>query len=1376
MKRGSRSFVVAVAIAASLLTARPTLAEPLPRERVPAPLQPWVDWVLQDHEDAECPVLQESGDPRRCAWPASLALDLGTAGGHFTQVWRLHRDGWIALPGDDSHWPLDVKVDGKPAVVVPHEDRPSIRLPKGRHEVAGSFAWSELPEVMAIPGDTALVRVTLDGKEVPFPKREPENQIWLTSRSAAESEESRLEVHVDRKITDEIPLELVTRIELRVSGKNRETLLARALPDGFVPTGLESPLPARLEADGRVRVQLRAGVHVLEVRARHDGPATALTLAAAEGPWAGEEVWAFESRNDLRLVSIEDVPSVDPQQTQLPDEWRAFPAYLMRPGSTMKLDEKRRGDADPPPDQLTLQRSWWLDFDGGGYTISDRITGSLGRSWRLDMPAPIVLGRVAVDGQDQLITKGAGAGAAGVEIRQGALNLEADSRIPSAPGRVPAVGWSEDFHQVSGQLYLPPGWRLFHASGVDDVSSTWVAQWSLLDLFLVLVIALAAGQIWGRAWGAVALVTLGLTYLEAGAPRMLWVALLAGEALIPLLPAGRVLATIRAYRGAVLVGLVVVVIPFMVEQVRFGMYPGLESPGGDAGMFGRIAGVATESMVLPQSMPAPAPPPMPMEVPKALARRPMRGGEGKVARMEEAVGGALADSVSIPEARPKDLRDLDEKALVSTGPGLPRWQWRMVTLGWRGPVEHSQQVSFWLLSPFVNFLLALLRVGLLGVLMLRALGAMFTIPRAPAPRVAATAAALLFGVVALAPPARAADYPPQDLLNELQKRLLAPHDCDPSCASSGRVQLETSGTGLVVRIEIDAAADTAVALPGGAQSWSPAKVMVDGASADALARDDGGTLWLALSAGKHQVVLDGPLPRLDAVDLPLPLRPHHVEAHLTGWSLEGVQDDGTPEDSLRLVRERKADAHEETLQPTELPPFSRVEREIRLGLVWEIDTVLTRLTPTGTALTAEVPLLPGESVTTPNLRIDGGKAILVLAPGATEARWHSVLKEAPALTLASAKGQPWTEVWRLDAGALWHVEPTGIPPIHAQEAAGRRVREWRPWPGESVSLAITRPEGFPGQTSTIDHTALEVSPGLRSTDATLTVELRSSRGGQHTFTLPEGAALHQVAINGATQPIRQEKRSVTVPVAPGSQTITLAWRSFDGIAMRISSPAVSVGAPSVNADTTIQMPADRWTLAVGGGRLGPAVLFWSFLFVLVLVAAALGRVTLTPLRTLDWFLLGIGLTQTSIWVALAVAGWLLVLGWRRAHGEAITNRRFDLVQILLALWTLAALAGLFGAIQQGLLGEPDMQIAGNGSSAYVLRWYHDHAASELPRAWVISVPLLVYRLAMLAWALWIARALLSWLRWGWDAYSSGGLWRPWRRAAASAAAASPPIG
>ena len=70
-----------------------------------------------------------------------------------------------------------------------------------------------------------------------------------------------------------------------------------------------------------------------------------------------------------------------------------------------------------------------------------------------------------------------------------------------------------------------------------------------------------------------------------------------------------------------------------------------------------------------------------------------------------------------------------------------------------------------------------------------------------------------------------------------------------------------------------------------------------------------------------------------------------------------------------------------------------------------------------------------------------------------------------------------------------------------------------------------------------------------------------------------------------------------------------------------------------------------------------------------------------------------------------------------------------------------------------------MQVAGNDSSAYNLRWYADRIGWTLPRPWVVSLPLGVYRLAMLAWALWLAHALLGWLTWGWERFSTGGLWK-----------------
>jgi hypothetical protein len=181
------------------------------------------------------------------------------------------------------------------------------------------------------------------------------------------------------------------------------------------------------------------------------------------------------------------------------------------------------------------------------------------------------------------------------------------------------------------------------------------------------------------------------------------------------------------------------------------------------------------------------------------------------------------------------------------------------------------------------------------------------------------------------------------------------------------------------------------------------------------------------------------------------------------------------------------------------------------------------------------------------------------------------------------------------------------------------------------------------------------------------------------------------------------------------------------------------------------------------------VLFWPLLVVFALLALGLGKIDLTPLRFRHWLLLGLGLTQVPIPAAALVVAWLLVLGWRRESGTQVPGRWFDLLQVGVAGLTVLALAVLFYSIQRGLLGLPEMQIAGNGSSSQLLRWYQDRVGNALPQPWVLSVPLLVYRLAMLAWALWLAQAIVRWLRWGWSCFSADELWRPLRGGASAKA-------
>ncbi len=62
------------------------------------------------------------------------------------------------------------------------------------------------------------------------------------------------------------------------------------------------------------------------------------------------------------------------------------------------------------------------------------------------------------------------------------------------------------------------------------------------------------------------------------------------------------------------------------------------------------------------------------------------------------------------------------------------------------------------------------------------------------------------------------------------------------------------------------------------------------------------------------------------------------------------------------------------------------------------------------------------------------------------------------------------------------------------------------------------------------------------------------------------------------------------------------------------------------------------------------------------------------------------------------------------------------------------------------------------SSSSMLRWYQDVSDQYLPQPWLLSIPILAYRLAMLAWALWISFTLLGLLKWGWEIASEPLLW------------------
>ena len=486
------------------------------QDYVPEDLQDWQQWVLKDKEYRDCPFyFNRSAADRRdfvCAWPGQLQLSVAASGGEFTQQWTVYaKEQWISLPGGADYWPDAVTVNDRSIEVIARNEVPSVRLAPGTYRIAGRFEWDERPGVLRLPPESGLVALNVDGRKVDRPELD-RNGIYLGERKRDTRVVNSVRAEVHRLVVDEVPTRLITQLQIDVSGSVREELFGPILPDGFVPLNIHSPLPAKLEADGNLRFQVRPGRWTIYLTARGPDVMNSIVRQAAGTNLPESEIWSYQSNDRLRVTAAEGLPPVDPRQVQVPGNWQNFPAFRVDPGATFAITERTRGVVSAT-NELTLNRTMWLDFDGVGFAVRDSVGGRMRTDWRLDMQPPYTLLSATESARDLLITKGRDEGRTGVELRQTHVSLAALGRT-NARGSMPVTGWDARFTDVQATLNLPPGNKLVAAPGVDNARGSWLSQWQLLDFFLVLIITIAVWRLLGRGAGVVALLALVLSFHE----------------------------------------------------------------------------------------------------------------------------------------------------------------------------------------------------------------------------------------------------------------------------------------------------------------------------------------------------------------------------------------------------------------------------------------------------------------------------------------------------------------------------------------------------------------------------------------------------------------------------------------------------------------------------------------------------------------------------------------------------------------------------------------------------------------------------------------------------------------------------------------------
>lgn len=1285
-------------------------------KEIPDPLKAWESWATWDDEAHNCPTPYSTPEKHLCFWPSRLGLQVDNTTGHFDLTVAAFSRTWIPLPGGREVWPLNVKANGAPVPVVEHNGNPSIHVvASGTYQIEGNYRWDAAPQRIPLPREIGILALTLDGKPVDTPAWDAQGFLWLKREgSSEEATKDFMSVKVYAVMEDGIPFLLDTQAELIVSGKSREEEIGGILPKGWKLSAVDSPIPVLIDDAGRMKAQVRAGKWTVRAEGFRLDNFTEVSYAPSIKPAVKDELIAFRSKPDFRMIEIVGAPGVDVSQTTFPNAWRNLPVYRWNTASPFRVEERMRGMGAQKQEGLHIDRELWLDENGRALTFRDRITGKMQQIWRLDAAPGQDLGSVRSDGQGQLITRNPQTGAPGIELRSRNVNLETIGRMERAKA-LSATGWSSDADDLKVTLNISPGWRLFALFGADWVRGDWLTAWTLLDLFLVLIFSLAVSRLWGLGAGLLAFLAFGLSYHEAGAPRYTWLLLLIPLALLRVVPDGWSRRVLFVWKWISVATLILVLAPFIAQQIRQTIYPQLEDFGSSHNFWG--ATIREEADFCSVSAAAP--------FQKAAAS--------------------------------KSNLLYDTGARIQTGPGVPTWSWNTASFGWNGPVSASQQIHPVLIPLRLQRLLTILRVALLlalAAILLNARQLRGTIFGATGK----STAVLLLIFWATAASSATAQMPDQTMLKTLRDRLLEPSDAYPNAADIPFVSLALNERHITIDAEIHAAIRTAVPLPGRLPAWSPLTVIIDGKPDAALRRDDG-YLWVVVPEGVHHVHLEGQLAEVTEWEWTFQLKPHKVSIEAPGWTFSGVRPDGIPEQQVFFALKQKSTAGQSSYERQDLQTVTAIDRNLELGLVWQVRTAVTRLSPEGKAVDLRIPLLPGENVLSSNAVVKDGVVEVRLGAHENAFTWESELSVADRVKLTTSPSDSWAERWHLVVSPVWNVAISGLAPTF-EPGNPELVPVWHPWPGESVELSVTRPASIPGATVTVSKGTHQVTLGNRQRVSKLDLSLRCSLGEDFLVGLPADAEITTLTHDEKAIPVRKDGAKLIIPLHPGEQAVSIGWKTNTPLGVRATAGEVQLPVESANIDTVISMPENRWVLWTAGPLRGPAVEFWGILACSLFAAGVLGLVTHSPLRPIEWMLLVIGLTQVPLPAALAIIGWLFLLAWRGSDEfQKLPSLRYNLLQLFIIALTAAALGIFIEIVSEGLLGRPEMFITGNASTWNFLNWYQARCEVLLPRPSCISISIWWYRFLMLLWALWLASSLIRWLGWGWRQFSKGGIFR-----------------
>lgn len=445
---------------------------------IPLELKDWVDWVERDNVDKKCPLIN---DKKICSVLTQVTIKEKSDSLLLIYKGESFSNNWLVLGKLDNIKNITLNNEN-----VEYIDNGSLYVKVKEGEVVLKIELDK----NVINKDGVLIdkNVTIINNETKYGFDYDANKLQVNINNKYDFKANGFSIVVARKLKSDVPLNLVTYIKI-ISSENQLINLGKIIPDGFYETEIKSNV--KIVKENNVFLgYVKKGENFVEINSFSNESNELLKIGGLiKG--SNNELWAIE-KNNKSTINVMNGVAIDPNQYDLPLDWKMFPIYLMENEVSLKINSIGIGDNKIITEE---NRRVWYGYDGLLYNSSNIVLKNNGNQY-VKFSDSVLVKRI--EKNSELVNVKKYDGKDGVSINQGFNDIYIET-VESKNKEISLNILEANVNKINSlEVNIPLGYTLWGASeGVKYIDNVWLYNWNLYYLLLTLLLVICAYKLEG---------------------------------------------------------------------------------------------------------------------------------------------------------------------------------------------------------------------------------------------------------------------------------------------------------------------------------------------------------------------------------------------------------------------------------------------------------------------------------------------------------------------------------------------------------------------------------------------------------------------------------------------------------------------------------------------------------------------------------------------------------------------------------------------------------------------------------------------------------------------------------------------------------------